>query len=168
MLIGGGCYDVKGVESSFFYLVVLACHGQACGILDRILGKYHPQGLAESVCSLYIRILLKQYCSPLLLPVSPLPDRLEQEVSRAYEQFLTGISVGITERQVILSIELRLLHFIVRLLKSIPTVLDPKFLHGFTCQFLNVEPIYDTTGMGECRAYDFAHGVGQATLVNKT
>ena len=39
MLMEGGRDHMKGMESRFFHLVVPACHGQACGVLDRVPGK---------------------------------------------------------------------------------------------------------------------------------
>ena len=54
----------------------------------------HPQGMAQSVCRLDVRVFLKQYRGPLLLPVGPFVCGLEQEVTRAYKQFLTGVPLG--------------------------------------------------------------------------
>ena len=59
------------MESRYSHLVVPACHGQACGILDRVFGKDHLQGMAQSVCRLDVRVFLKQYRSPLFLPAGP-------------------------------------------------------------------------------------------------
>ncbi len=69
------------MESGFFHFVVPPCHGQARGILDRVFGKDHPQGMAQSVCRLDVRVFLKQYRGPLLLPVGPFVGGLEQEVT---------------------------------------------------------------------------------------
>ena len=43
MLVEGGCDNIEGMESGFFHLIVPACLGQACGILDCVFGKDHPQ-----------------------------------------------------------------------------------------------------------------------------
>ena len=82
---------LKGMESSFFHFVVPACYGQACGILDCVFGKYHPQGVPQSICRLDVRVLLEQYGSPPLLSVDPFVCGLEQQVTRAYDQLLTSV-----------------------------------------------------------------------------
>ena len=63
-------------------------------ILDCVFGKDHPQEMAQSVCRFDVRAFFKQYRSPLLLPVGPFVGRLEQEITRAYKQFLAGVSIG--------------------------------------------------------------------------
>ena len=138
MLIEGGCDDIKGAESRFFDFVVPACHGQACGILDCVFGKDHPQGMAQSVCRFDVRVFFKQYRSPLLLPVGPFVGRLEQEITRAYKQFLAGVSIGIAVRDILLTVLSGFLHLIVSLLHGIPTVFDAQLLYGITSQFLDI------------------------------
>ena len=91
---------LKGMESSFFHFVVPACYGQACGILDCVFGKYHPQGVPQSICRLDVRVLLEQYGSPPLLSVDPFVCGLEQQVTRAHDQLLTSVSIGKPVRDV--------------------------------------------------------------------
>lgn len=51
------------------------------------------------------------------------------------------------------------LPFVIGLLYGIPAVPDAQFLHGLIGQFLDVEPVDDTAGLGKYGPYDFVHGV---------
>ena len=60
--------------------------------------------MAQSVCRLDVRVFLKQYRGPQLLPVCPSVGGLEQEVTRAYKQFLTGVPIGKSVRDILLAL----------------------------------------------------------------
>ncbi len=110
------------------------------------VGKDHPQGMAQSVCRFDVRVFFKQYRSPLLLPVGPFVGRLEQEITRAYKQFLAGVSIGIAVRDILLTVLSGFLHLIISLLHGIPTVFDAQLLYGITSQFLDMEAVDDPAG----------------------
>ena len=95
-----------------------------------------------------------QYRGPLPLPVGPFVGRLEQEITRAYKQFLSGVSIGIAVRDILLAVLSGFLHFIVGLLHGIPTVFDAQLLYGITSQFLDMEAVDDPAGFRECRPHD--------------
>ncbi len=117
--------------------------------------------MAQSVCRFDVRVFFKQYRSPLLLPVGPFVGRLEQEITRAYKQFLAGVSIGIAVRDILLTVLSGFLHLIISLLHGIPTVFDAQLLYGITSQFLDMEAVDDPAGFRECRTHDLAHGVRQ-------
>lgn len=60
--------------------------------------------MAQSVCRLDVRVFFKQYRGSLLLPVGPFICGLEQQVTRAYEQFLAGVAIGKSVRIIFLAL----------------------------------------------------------------
>lgn len=117
--------------------------------------------MAQSVCRLDVRVFFKQYRGSLLLPVGPFVCGLEQQVTRAYEQFLAGVAIGKSVRIIFLALLSGLLYLIVSLLYGLPTVLDTQFLHGIASQFLDMEAVDDTACFRKCCPGNLAHGVRQ-------
>ena len=127
-------------------LLYQSCHGQACGILDCVLAKiirrewHSPYAVLMSG---YSSNSIAALCFCLSVHFSA---DLKQEITRAYKQFLAGVSIGIAVRDILLTVLSGFLHLIVSLLHGIPTVFDAQLLYGITSQFLDMEAVDGPAG----------------------